>query len=219
VAIWRASLLAGALLFAPMVHAQDACRLELGRGWPPATENYGSAVEKLFAGDAAPALRLTRLPPAGQESGLLLIPGSAGSDWTLRRVRADKRVHYWSDSRLELRVEQQPDIAEAPIPAALAQRLVAEWRDALGRAVPADQPAQFSEEETWLFAIGDLRVSGKQPGCEIGGHLLEQIDLLAEASDEGLQKRERRWRQLERSLDELRQSVERADADPANPDE
>ncbi|HEY0661828.1 MAG TPA: hypothetical protein VGD21_10990 [Lysobacter sp.] len=207
-------LLVLSLLAAPLAHADDECRLTLGRGWPPATENYGTAVEKLFANGAAPALALTRLPTTGTESGLLLIPGSGDGDWTLRSVQADQRVHYWAGAELQLRVDQEPEVNEAPIPAAVALRLVADWRKALGAAVPEDQPAQFSEDETWLFVVADprrpgqtLRVSGTQPGCEIGERLREQIDLLIEASDEGETKRERRWRQLERSLDELRRAL------------
>ena len=203
----RLLLLAAALLAAPLVHADDECRLALGRGWPPATENYGTAVERLFAGDAVPALTLTRLPTSGVERGLLLIPGSGDGDWTLRIVQADKRVHYWAGVELQMRVDQEPEITEAPIPAALASRLVADWRNALAAAVPEGQEARFSEDETWLFVVDGLRVSGTQPGCDIGEHLREQIELLAEASDEGEAKRERRWRQIGRSLDQMRQAV------------
>jgi hypothetical protein len=201
----RATFLVAALLLAPAAHADDEqCRLALGRGWPPATENYGKAVEQLFGGDSQPALSFTLLPKLGVESGVLLIADPNGGDWTLRRAVADERVHYWSATRLELRTTQTPDVDDASIPAAVATRLVDEWRHALSIAAPEDSTAPFSEEDTWLFVAGDLRVSGLKPTCELGELLREQIDLLVEASDEGDEKRQKRWRQLGESLDRMR---------------
>jgi hypothetical protein len=52
-----------------------------------------------------------------------------------------------------------------------------------------------------------LRVSGLKPTCEAGALLREQIDLLIEASDEGDEKREKRWRQLGESLDRMRDAL------------
>lgn len=210
----RVALLVAALVFAPVAHADDdeACKLALGRGWPPATENYGSAVEKLFAGEQQPAWSFTLLPKMGAESGVLLIANPDGGDWTLRRAVADQRVHYWSATKLELRTQQAPEIEEASIPAEVATRFIADWREALSAAAPDGSAAPFSEDDTWLFVVGDpgsspgqaLRVSGLEPGCELGALLREQIDLLIEASDEGDEKREKRWRQLGESLDRMR---------------
>jgi hypothetical protein len=201
----RAAVLIAALLLAPVARADDGqCRLALGRGWPPATENYGRAVEKLFAGAAQPALSFTLLPKAGAESGVLLIPGADGGDWTLRHAVADQRVHFWGPTQLELRTAQTPATDDAAMPAAVATRLVDEWRQALSLAAPEGSAAPFSEGDAWLFVAGDLRVSGLKPNCELGELLRDQIDLLVEASDEGDEKRQKRWRQLGESLDRMR---------------
>ncbi|GAB3369328.1 hypothetical protein GCM10027431_16090 [Lysobacter rhizosphaerae] len=198
-------LLLTALLLAPLAHADDAqCKLALGRGWPPATENYGTATEKMFAGETQPTLSFTLLPKLGVESGVLLVADPNGGDWLLRRAVADERVHAWEGDRLVLRTTRAPEFTEAPIPAAIATRLVADWRRALSLAVPEGVTAPFSEGDTWLFVAGDLRVSGLRPDCELGALLRDQIDLLIEASDEGDGKREKRWRQIGESLDRMR---------------
>lgn len=198
----RALVLATALLLAPAAHADD-CKLALGRGWPPATENYGSAVERLFAVGSQPAWSFTLLPSSGVESGVLLIPAVEGRDWTLRRAVADERVHFWSATKLELRTNQEPDLNDAAIPAAVASRFVEAWRRALSVAAPEGSQAPFSEKDTWLFVAGDLRVSGLAPSCDLGELMRDQIDLLIEASDEGDEKRQKRWRQLGESLDRM----------------
>jgi len=204
----RALWLAATLLVAPAAHAADTCHIALGRGWPPATENYGTAVEKLFAVGSTPALSFTLLPRTGAETGLLLIADPKGGDWNLRYSVADERVHYWNGNRLEFRTAQTPDIQEVPMPAAVASRLVEDWRRALTIAAPAGSTAPFSENDSWLFVAGDLRVSGLRPECELGEQLREQIDLLIEASDEGEEKREKRWRQLGQSLDRMRATLD-----------
>jgi len=200
----RAALLVAALLLSPLAYADDACKLALGRGWPPATENYGSAVERLFAVGSQPGWSFTLLPKVGAESGVLLIPGAKGGDWTLRRAVADERVHFWSATKLELRTNQEPELDEVLIPAAVATRFVEDWRRALSAVAPEGSAAPFSEKDTWLFVAGDLRVSGLEPSCELGELMREQIELLIEASDEGDEKREKRWRQLGESLDRMR---------------
>ena len=200
----RAALLVAALLLAPIARADDECKLSLGRGWPPATENYGSAVERLFAVGSQPAWSFTLLPKTGVESGLLLIPAVEGRDWTLRRAVADERVHYWSATKLELRTNQEPELSDVPIPAAVAIRFAESWDRALSMVAPEGSAAPFSEKDTWLFFVGDRRVSGLEPTCELGALMRDQIDLLIEASDEGDEKREKRWRQLGESLDRMR---------------
>jgi hypothetical protein len=212
----RAVFLVATLLLAPMAHADDAqCKLAVGRGWPPATENYGTAVEKLFAGDAQPTLSLTVLPKLGAESGVLLVADPNGGDWLLRRAVADERVHVWEGGKLVLRTAQAPEFNEAPIPAAVATRLVEDWRRALSTAAPEGSTAPFSEEDTWLFVAGDLRVSGMKPTCELGALLRDQVDLLIEASDEGEEKRAKRWRQLGESLDRMRDVLDAMGASAA----
>lgn len=200
----RATLIAAALLLSPLAHAAEECKLSLGRGWPPATENYGTAVERLFAVGSQPAWSFTLLPKTGTESGLLLIPAVEGRDWTLRRAVADERVHYWNVDKLELRTNQEPELDDAPIPAAVAVRIAETWDRALSMVAPEGSAAPFSEKDTWLFVVGDRRVSGLEPTCELGELMHEQIDLLIEASDEGDEKRQKRWRQLGESLDRMR---------------
>ena len=199
----RAALLVAALLLAPAAHADEACKMALGRGWPPATENYGSAVERLFAVGSQPAWSFTLLPKLGEESGLLLIPAAEGRDWTLRRAVADERVHYWGPTKLELRTNQEPELHEVAIPAAVAVRFAQAWDRALSMIAPEDSVAPFSDNDTWLFVVGDRRVSGLEPTCELGELMRQQIDLLIEASDEGDEKRLKRWRQLGESLDRM----------------
>ncbi|QQP95501.1 hypothetical protein [Lysobacter enzymogenes] len=197
-----------AVLAAPLAQAADGCVAPLGRGWPPATENHGSAVEQLLAGKAEPRLSLTVLPTRATENGLLLIPGAgADADWTLRHAVPNERVQVWSRSRgggaLELRVDQEIDSEDAPMPAALAQRLVAAWKRALEQAVPADKPAEYRDADQLLFVVDGVRVSGARPDCGVGETLMEQATLLTEAAGASANKRERRWRDLNESLDEL----------------
>jgi hypothetical protein len=214
----RKIVLLAALLLAPLARADDGqCKLALGRGWPPATENYGTATEKLFAGETRPALSVTLLPKLGVESGVLLVADPNGGDWLLRRAVADERVHAWEGDKLVLRTARAPEFTEAPIPAATATRLVADWRRALALAAPKGVMAPFSEGDTWLFVAGDLRVSGLRPDCELGALLRDQIDLLIEASDEGDAKREKRWRQIGESLDRMRTVLDAMAAPAATP--
>jgi hypothetical protein len=199
----RAAWIVAALLLSPIAHAEETCKLALGRGWPPATENYGSAVERLFAVGSQPAWSFTLLPKVGAESGLLLIPAVEGRDWTLRHAVADERVHYWGATKLELRTNQEPELADVPIPAAVAIRFAQSWDRALSTVAPEGSTAPFSEKDSWLFTVGDRRVSGLEPTCELGELMRDQIELLIEASDEGDEKREKRWRQLGKSLDRM----------------
>lgn len=203
-------------LAAPFAQAADHCVSTLGRGWPPATENHGSAVEQLLAAKTEPRLTLTYLPTRGTESGLLLIAGVGASDWTLRHATPNERVAVWNSGRasgaLQLRVDQKVDNEEAPIPAALAQRVVAAWKRALASAAPQDKPAEFQDKDQLLFVVDGLRVSGVRPDCGVGETLMRQASLLTEAANESASKRERRWRQLGESLDELDKQLAEASA-------
>ncbi|MGH8083039.1 MAG: hypothetical protein ACREP7_20850 [Lysobacter sp.] len=206
-----------AVLAAPYAQAASQCQFALGRGWPPATENHGSAVEQLLAAKAEPRATLTYLPTRGAESGLLLIPGSGGSDWTVRHALPSERVAVWSSGRtsgsLQLRVDQEVENEEAPIPAALAQRVIASWKRALETMAPPDKAAEFQDKDQLLFVVDGLRVSGTRPDCGVGDTLMDQVSLLIEASNESASKRERRWRALGESLDELDKQL----AEPASP--
>ena len=206
----RVLILTAALLASPLASAQkNSCANTLGRGWPLAGQNWGAAVEQLFSAGLAepPALSLTRLPEKANESGVMLIPSAAGiaagDDWTLRYVESDKRVRYWQGNNLVLRVEQEPEINDVPIPAAVATELLDVWYRALSVASPVGAPAMFDDTEAWTFAIGSLRASGPPPRCGAFAKMREQVELLIEASDERAAKRERRWEQLQTSIDEL----------------
>jgi hypothetical protein len=215
-ALWLATMFA-----APLAHADgEDCKVGLGRGWPSATENYGSAVERMVAGPVRAPLSFTLLP-AGMsvERGLALLPGATeADDWTLRYVEADERVRVWASGRLELRTDQTPDVNQVPMPASVATRLLSEWMHALAAAAPSGTPAPFSEKDTWVFVAGDLRASGLRPDCELGEQLRDQIDLLVEASDESEEKRQKRWRQLGEQLDRMRQTVDGPSAVVQEPD-
>lgn len=206
-----ASVLAVHAVVVPSARADEeeveACRIELGRGWPPATENYGSAVETLFTGGHTPALSLTRLPARSAESALQLIAGEGEGDWTLRYVEADERVQVWTGGRRELRIDQQPDVAAVPMPAALARRVVAHWRRVMDAQVPKDRVAEFHDDEVLLFLVDGVRVSGLQPECGPIAQMMEQVALMIEATDDGDEKRIKRWRELAESLDQLEQSL------------
>lgn len=185
------------------------CSSGLGRGWPPAVGNYGQAVETLFEGKAQPALSLVTLPKSGVETGVALLRGTQEQEWTLRYSRADKRVYSWNNSArqggLELRVDQEPDQYQVSIPAALAQRLVRSWQAALDAAVPADRKAAVLEGEVLSFQVDGQRFSGPRPECGTGKLMMKQVALLIESSDTKEKKLDRRWKDLDESLDELQQ--------------
>ncbi|MCC4633085.1 hypothetical protein [Xanthomonas dyei] len=187
------------------------CDSTLGRGWPPAVGNYGTAVSTLLDGGNKPALSLLTLPTRGVESGVSLVPGKDGADWTLRHSRADERVYSWvsqSDrGSVQFRTEQTPETVEIPIPAALAKRLVSNWTAALTQLAPSGRTAPVTEGEVLSFQVEGVRYSGTRPSCGAGELLLRQAALLIEASDGKEKKRDKRWTQIESSLDELQQTL------------
>ena len=185
----------------------EVCRIDLGRGWPPATENYGSAVETLFTGGLIPRLSLTRLPARSAESALELIAGEGEGDWTLRYVEADERIQVWTGGRKELRTNQQPDVAAVPMPAELARRVVAHWQRVMDAQVPQDRVAEFHDGEVLLFVVNGVRISGLQPACGPIAQLMEQVALMIDATDDSDEKRIKRWRALAESLDQQEQSL------------
>ncbi|AWV08559.1 hypothetical protein [Marilutibacter maris] len=203
---------------APAFADDEACKPALGHGWPPATENYGTAVEGLLADGIAPELMLTRLPARGNEDALMLARDASGG-WTLRYAEADERVMSWTGNGLEMRrelmVDQVPEKLEVPIPAILATRVVDAWRQALTEAVPAGVEAPYNEGDTWLVVIGGDRVSGAAPDCGSARFMAEQLELLIDAADTKASKRDRRWAEVAESLDEMREARARADGGSA----
>lgn len=196
-----------ALVVAPGAYA--ACTTDLGHGWPPAVGNYGQAVETLFDGKVQPSLALTILPKGGVETGVSLLPGTQDQAWTLRYSKADKRVYNWNNSArgggVELRVDQEPDQYQVAIPAALAQRLLRSWQAALVSGVPAGRKAPVTDGEVLSFQVAGERYSGPRWECGAGKLMMKQVALLIEASDTKEKKLDRRWQDLDESLDELQQ--------------
>lgn len=211
---FAAALLAG-LAVLPAARAADSCGASFGQGWPPATENYGTAVEGLLAGGEVPQLMITRLPPRGTESAVMLIQDAGG--WRLRFVEADERVMEWSGTgdgvQRQLRVDQVPDVAEVPVPVDVAERIVDGWHR-LFTALPEDRDAPYSDGEQWLVVLDGVRISGQVPDCDAGDLLADQVELLVEAVDESESKRTRRWEQMEELLDDMNvQSLAGTDVD------
>ncbi len=190
--------------------AWGSCSVNLGRGWPPAVGNYGGAVEQLFDGQTTPALSLVTLPARGVESGLSLLPADSG-DWTLRYSRAEERVYNRVEtgqrSGVELRTAQTPETFEIPIPAPLAKRLLNSWNTALGQMAPDGREAPVLDGEVLSFVVNGVRYSGMRPTCGAGELMLQQAALLIEASEGKEKKREKRWNEIESSLDELQQTL------------
>jgi hypothetical protein len=207
----RLALLGSALVaLLPLSASARECTPELGRGWPPAVGNYGGAVEQLFGQGAVSTLSLVTLPVRGVETGVSLLSAAQG-DWTLRVSRASERVYSWVDeangSGVRLRTERAPESYEIPIPAALARRLVKEWNSALGQMAPQDRSAPVLDGEVLSFVVDGVRYSGKRPSCGAGELLMQQAALLIEAGVGKEKKREKRWNQIESSLDELQQTL------------
>lgn len=199
-----AALLAALLALASWPAMAKECQTQLGRGWPPGTANYGGAVERLFDGKTSPTLSLIWLPRSGKETGLALLPGAEGAAWTLRYSQADDRVYHWSGNALELKTEQTPKQATVPIPAQLAQRMLKVWSESLRRAAP-EAAAAFHEGDVLSAVIEGVRFSGPVSECGPLEQILEQAELLIEASEENENKRERRWLEIDASLQELQQ--------------
>lgn len=203
-------VLAGLLMALPVAQAGARdCASDLGHGWPPAVGNYGEAVETLFDGKARPALSLVTLPKSGVETGVALLPGTSEEEWTLRYSRADKRVYSWNSGTtrggVELRLDQAPDQYQVGIPAKLAQRLLRSWQAALAADVPDDRKAPVLDGEVLSFTVDGQRYSGTRPECGAGRLMMKQVALLIEASDTKEKKLDRRWKDLDESLDELQQ--------------
>nr|WP_052108212.1 hypothetical protein [Lysobacter daejeonensis] len=201
--------LAAALAVAPLAQA-DECVVDLGRGWPVGAQNHGEAAEKLLFGGRQPVLSLTWLPVRGEERSLQLVPAESG-DWTLRYSLADERVLQWTAVRngveQRLVLEQTPEVLEVPIPALVGQRLVDDWGRVLATVAPASRAANFHEGDLWLLQVEGMRISGLAPKCGPAERLHEQIGLLIEAVDEKASKREKRWTQIQESLDTMREEL------------
>ncbi len=195
-----------ALAVAPPALAARQCEAVVGEGWPPAMGNYGEAAAHLLGAQAEDGLSLLVLPPRGVETQVLLRRDAAGGQWTVLAAQADERIHTWNSGRdragVSLRLEQQPQFASAPLPDALAQRLVAAWANAL--VLPEVAPrAPVTEGEVVSFTVNGERYSGTRPACGQLEALLAQAALLVELAHGKDKKHEKRYAEIERALDKM----------------
>lgn len=177
--------------------AARECESTLGRGWPPAVGNYGTAVTTLLDGGTKPALSLLTLPTRGVESAVSLVPGKEGADWTLRHSRADERVYSWVSQTdrgsVQFRTEQTPETVEIPIPAALAKRLVSNWTNTLTQLAPNGRTAPVSE--------GEVLVPGRWRALQRRSPQLRRRRVAAETGRAADRSQRRQGKEARQALD------------------
>ncbi|MEA5667863.1 hypothetical protein VA603_10000 [Stenotrophomonas sp. MH1] len=205
-ALKRALLIALLGLASSPALAARQCEAVVGEGWPPAVGNYGQAAAQLLGGQAEDGLSLLVLPARGVETQVLLRRDAGSSQWQVLAGQADKRIYNWdggaSRGGVNLRLDQSPEFAQAPLPDALAQRLVAAWASALATPEVAAR-APVTDGEVVSFTINGERYSGLRPGCGQLAELLEQAALLVELAHSKDRKYEKRYEGIERALDKM----------------
>lgn len=193
------------LLATPALAARQ-CEAVIGEGWPPAVGNYGQAASQLLGAAAEDALSMLVLPARGVESQVLLRRDAASGQWSVLASHADKRIYSWnsgsSKAGVTLRLDQQPVTAQAPVPEALAQRLVEVWAQALASSETTSR-APVSDGEVVSFTVNGERYSGLRPGCGRLEALADQAALLIELANSKDKKYERRYADIERALDKM----------------
>lgn len=203
-----------AVLAAPALAARQ-CEPVVGEGWPPAVGNYGQAASQLLGGQAEDELSLLMLPARGEESQVLLRRDASNGQWTVLAGLAEKRIYSWnsgaSRAGVNLRLDQSPSFAQAPLPDALAQRVVAVWTQALSTPEVAAR-APVTDGEVVSFTINGGRYSGLRPGCGQLEALLEQAALLTELAHSKDKKYEKRYEAIERALDKMHNRFSGEDA-------
>jgi len=194
-----------AAMAAPALAASQ-CLPVVGEGWPPAVGNYGQAASSLLGGQAEDGLSLLVLPARGVESQVLLRRDAASGQWMVLAGLADKRIYSWSTSGgrggVSLQLDQEPEFAQAPLPDALAQRLIEVWATALSSSEVAPR-APVTESEVLSFTVNGERYSGTRPGCGQLQALLDQTALLTELAHSKDKKYEKRYADIERALDKM----------------
>ncbi len=194
-----------AALAAPALAASQ-CRPVVGEGWPPAVGNYGQAATSLLGGQAEDGLSLLVLPARGVESQVLLRRDGTNGQWMVLAGMADKRIYNWNSGAsrggVSLLLDQEPAFAQAPLPDALAQRLLQVWAAALASAEVATR-APVTDGEVLSFTVNGERYSGLRPGCGQLEALLEQATLLTELAHSKDKKYEKRYANIERALDKM----------------
>lgn len=191
------------LAAAPLVQAQS-CQAAMGAGWPAATGNYGDAAVELLGGNHQAGISWLLLPKRGQETQLALAPDEQGQWWVIS-ARADERIHHISNDYnsfgVQLRLEQEPEIGRAPIPAELAQRIVTHWQRALSQVAMSERAPMMESEDIFSLQIQGQRYSGRQPECRELARLLEQRALLEELAGSKEKKHGKRYEAIGRALD------------------
>ncbi len=194
-----------ALLAVPALAARQ-CEPVVGEGWPPAVGNYGQAASQLLGGLSEDGLSLLVLPARGEESQVLLRRDAGNGQWTVLAGQAEKRIYSWnsgaSRAGVNLRLDQTPVFAQAPLPDALAQRVVAVWAQALSTPEVAAR-APVTDGEVVSFTVNGERYSGLRPGCGQLQALLEQATLLTELAHSKDKKYGKRYEAIERALDKM----------------
>lgn len=204
------ALAAALLLAASPQAAASTCPLEMGPGWPAATGNYGEGTVNLLGGNHQAGISWLSLPRRGVESQLVLAPDEQGQ-WWVTSARADRRIHHTSNSRtnygVELRLDQEPEIDRAPIPAELATRLIAHWQRALSLAQMAERAPVMGEEDIFSLQLDGQRFSGRTPECSLLVRLLDQRSLLEELATSKEKKHEKRYEAIGRALDKYDERI------------
>ena len=197
------------LALAPLSQAR-ACVVNMGHGWPAATGNYGEGAASLLGGVHEQGIAWLSLPRRGEESQLVLAPDADGQ-WWVTHARADERIHHISNSLthygVQLRLEQQPEIERAPIPAELAARLLERWQQALAAAAPASSAPLMENEDVLSILIDGQRYSGRAPACGAIARLIGQGDLLRELAGSKEKKHEKRYEKISEALDKYDERV------------
>lgn len=194
-----------ALATAPALAASQ-CVGTVGEGWPPAVANYGEAAAQLLGGVNEEGLSLLLLPARGPESQVQLRREPGSGQWVVVAGLADKRIYSWnsgsSRAGVNLRLDQQPELVQAPVPDALAQRLLQVWAAALASSEVAPR-APVTDGEVVSFTLNGARYSGVRPGCGRLEALLDQAALLVELAHSKDKKHEKRYADIERALDKM----------------
>jgi len=186
--------------------AASQCQPVVGQGWPPAVGNYGQAASSLLGGQAEDGLSLLVLPARGVESQVLLRRDAGNGQWMVLVGMADKRIYNWSTTAgrggVNLQLDQEPEFAQAPLPDALAQRLLEVWGKALASPEVAAR-APVTDGEVLSFTVNGERYSGQRPACGQLEALQEQAALLIELAHSKDKKYEKRYANIERALDKM----------------
>lgn len=206
----RPAFCAGVLLTVLLAGTAPAlakgCEPAVGQGWPPAVGNYGEASVQLLGGAVEQGVSMLTLPVRGQESQVMLRRDAGSGQWGVLAGVADERIYNWNSERnrggVSLVIDQQPDFAQAPVPEALAQRLVQAWRQALSMP-EVSGPAPVTEAEVVSFTVDGRRYSGKRSSCGPLQALQDQAVLLVELARSKDKKYGKRYAGIERALDRM----------------